>query len=265
MTAALLWAVQIFAQEEKPITFVIETPFGEIEGILYDDTPLHRDNFVKLIEEGWYEESDINKVVPGLYIQGGSDKEGKMDPGYTIPGEMKPEHIHKRGALAASWPNPRANYEGVSSGAQFFIVQGVDVAEEFLDKIESQRAESEEYKNEVAMRLFYQSDDPQIQRDLDQARKERNKEKMEAVITTFREEARRLIEEEKIYEFSDYQRSIYLAEGGSPELDGSYTVFGEITKGMDVVDRISKVRIVSPDRPKEAIKIKIKLKEEEKK
>ncbi|MDR0363691.1 MAG: peptidylprolyl isomerase [Bacteroidales bacterium] len=257
----LLSIFQVCAQETKPVEFVIETPFGQIEGFLYDDTPLHRDNFMKLIKEGWYEESDINKIIPGLYIQGGSNKEGKSDPEYTIPNEVKPEHIHKKGALSAAWPNSRFNYEGVSSGSQFFIVQGVDITEEFLNKIELQRAESEDYKQNLAMRLFHQSTDPQLKQKLEKAIKDRKKTDMLELVKPFEEEAKRLIEEEQIYKFSDLQRSVYLSEGGAPELDGSYTVFGEITKGMDVVDKISKVKIISPDKPKDSIKITITIKE----
>lgn len=260
MTAALIaFALQIFAQEKKPVEFIIETPYGQIEGFLYDDTPLHRDNFVKLVKEGWYEESDINKVIPGLYIQGGSDKEGNLEPDYTISNEVKPEHIHKRGALAAAWPNKRTNFEGVSSGSQFMIIQGVEVVEEFLDKIESQRAESPQYKEELAMQL--QARDPEAQKELEQIIKNRDKEKLISLMQPFQDEARRLIEEEKIYKFSDHQRNVYLSEGGAPELDGKHTVFGEITEGMDVVSKISRVRIVSPDKPKEPIKITIKIKE----
>lgn len=265
ITAALLWAVQIFAQEEKqPTAFVMETPWGVIEGILYDDTPLHRDNFIKLINEGWYEETDINTIIPGLYIQGGSDKDGNMDPGYTIPGEIKPEHIHKRGALAAASPSRFGNFDGSSSGAQFFIVQGMDIEEEFLNKVEVQRAESELYRRELTTRLFAQSDDPELKKALDEAFETGNRTTLTSLMTPFEEEARRLIEVEKIYKFSDYQRSTYLSEGGAPELDGSYTVFGEITKGMDVVDKISRVKIVSPNKPKDPLKIKIMIKEEEK-
>ncbi|MFP4470591.1 MAG: peptidylprolyl isomerase, partial [Bacteroidales bacterium] len=81
--------------------FVIHTNYGDIKGVLYNDTPKHRDNFVKLVKEGWYDDSYFHRVIQDFMIQGGHNAEGEVDPGYTIPAEITTEHFHKKGALAA--------------------------------------------------------------------------------------------------------------------------------------------------------------------
>jgi peptidyl-prolyl cis-trans isomerase B (cyclophilin B) len=118
----ILMSINAFAQ--KPVEFVIETSYGNIEGFLYDDTPLHRDNFVKLVGEGWYEGSEFHRVIKNFMIQGGHNKDGSVDPGYTIPAEITNKFFHKKGALSAARMGDHVNPKRESSGCQFYIVQG---------------------------------------------------------------------------------------------------------------------------------------------
>jgi len=122
--------ISTFAQ--KPVEFIIETSFGNIEGFLYDDTPLHRDNFVKLVGEGWYDGSEFHRVIKNFMIQGGHNKDGNVDPGYRIPAEITPQHFHKKGALSAARMGDNVNPKRESSGSQFYIVQGAPVSQETL-------------------------------------------------------------------------------------------------------------------------------------
>jgi len=117
----MMMNINAFAQ--KPVEFVIETSLGNIEGFLYDDTPIHRDNFVKLVNEGWYEDSYFHRVINNFMIQGGHNKDGRVDPGYTLPAEILPNHLHKKGALAAARMGDQVNPKRNSSGCQFYIVQ----------------------------------------------------------------------------------------------------------------------------------------------
>lgn len=117
-------SIQLMAQTEKPETLaVIHTTYGDITVKLYNDTPLHRDNFIKLVNDGWYEGSPFHRVIKNFMIQGGHNKNGKVDPGYTIEAEILPNHTHKKGVLAAARLGDQANPEKRSSGCQFYIVQ----------------------------------------------------------------------------------------------------------------------------------------------
>lgn len=110
--------------QEKTTKFVIHTDYGDIKGYLFNDTPQHRDNFIKLVKEGWYDGSVFHRVIQNFMIQGGQSASGQMDPGYRIPAEILPNHFHKKGALAAARQPDQVNPEKKSSGSQFYIVQG---------------------------------------------------------------------------------------------------------------------------------------------
>lgn len=120
-----------------PETLVlIKTSMGDITVKLYNDTPKHRDNFVKLIREGWYNDSPFHRIIKGFMIQGGGNKDGRQDPGYTIPAEILPNHFHKKGVLAAARMGDNVNPTKASSGCQFYIVEGNVVNEETLNSFE---------------------------------------------------------------------------------------------------------------------------------
>ena len=113
--------------------FVIHTDYGDITGMLYNDTPEHRDNFIKVIKQGWYNGSIFHRVINGFMIQGGGSGDGVQDIGYTIPAEFLPNRFHKKGALAAARMGDGANPEKRSSGSQFYIVQGQTFTDSELD------------------------------------------------------------------------------------------------------------------------------------
>jgi cyclophilin family peptidyl-prolyl cis-trans isomerase len=115
---------------------LIKTEYGDITLKLYNDTPKHRDNFIKNIKEGWYNGSPFHRIIPQFMIQGGGNKDGRADIGYTIPAEILPSHIHKKGALAAARLGDQVNPEKKSSGCQFYIVQGSVLDESTLTMYE---------------------------------------------------------------------------------------------------------------------------------
>jgi cyclophilin family peptidyl-prolyl cis-trans isomerase len=115
---------------------LIKTSFGDITAKLYNDTPNHRDNFIKMIKEGWYDDSPFHRIIKGFMIQGGGNKDGRQDPGYTIPAEILPNHLHKKGALAAARQGDQVNPQKASSGCQFYIVQGTVLTEDVLNSYE---------------------------------------------------------------------------------------------------------------------------------
>ena len=124
------------SQEDNRVKVLISTDYGDIKAILYNETPQHRDNIVKLVEEGWYDNSPFHRVIENFMIQGGQNADGRRDPGYTIPAEFVDGLFHKRGALAAARLGDQVNPEKESSGCQFYIVQGRVYDNSELDMIE---------------------------------------------------------------------------------------------------------------------------------
>jgi cyclophilin family peptidyl-prolyl cis-trans isomerase len=115
---------------------LIKTSYGNITAKLYNDTPKHRDNFIKLIKEGWYNDSPFHRIIKGFMVQGGGNKDGRQDPGYTVPAEFQSSHLNKKGALCAARMPDNINPQKASSGSQFYIVQGTVLTEETLNSYE---------------------------------------------------------------------------------------------------------------------------------
>ena len=226
-------------------TIVLVTDFGDIEVLLYENTPQHRDNFIKLAKEGFYDGTLFHRVIKGFMIQGGDPDSkdaqpgtrlGMGGPGYTIPAEILPENIHKRGALAAARTN---NPERAPSGSQFYIVQGKVLSDAELDQVEVQIA----YGNARPMFYQYLKEEQENGATADSAQMRANRKAMEWV-------------RENPFKMKDEVREIYKTDGGTPHLDGEYTVFGEVIKGMEIVDKITELETDEADRPKTDVKIK---------
>lgn len=190
----LLFSAKSYAQSTK---IVMETDSGRIVLMLYDGTPKHRDNMIKLVKEHFYDSLLFHRVIPEFMVQGGDPGSkhaapgaplGDGDVGYRIPAEIQDQYFHKRGALgAARDQNPKKE----SSGCQFYIVVGKKYTDPELDNLEK-----------------------------------RNGRKYTAA-----------------------QREVYKTQGGTPFLDGNYTVYGEVLQGIEVADKISKVKRNAADRP----------------
>lgn len=210
---ALTIVVSASAKKEKRTKVEMLTSMGSITIELYNETPLHRDNFIKLVKEGYYNDLLFHRVIADFMIQGGDPDsknapEGKMlgegGPGYTIEAEFRfPQLFHKRGVLAAAREGDDTNPEKRSSGSQFYIVWGQTFSRSDLEKI-TQRVEQHSAG---------------------------------AIV------------------FPDEVKKYYMKYGGTPHLDGSYTVFGEVTKGIEVVNAIQQVDTDNNDRPIEDVRI----------
>lgn len=213
LTIMLMLSMSVITMTSYAQKFKVKmkTTAGDIELVLFDETPQHRDNFVKLAKEGFYDGTLFHRVIKGFMIQGGDHESknaeagtrlGMGSLGYRVPAEFNNDLIHVRGALAAARDN---NPEKASSSNQFYIVDGKSVQEQELLRIESQRGAA----------------------------------------------------------YTAEQKKTYLEQGGSPHLDGAYTVYGKVTKGMDVVDQIAASKKDGFDRPTEdqkVIKVNIKKK-----
>jgi len=202
---SIVFSIPVMAQNKQPEPLiVIHTKYGDITAVLFNDTPQHRDNFLKLIKEGWFNGSPFHRVIEGFMIQGGGNKDGQQDPGYTIPAEIRPNHFHQKGALAAARMGDQVNPEKRSSGSQFYIVQGERASDAYMDTITAHTG----------------------------------------------------------HVFTKEERSIYKTIGGTPHLDGGYTVFGQVVEGFDVIDKIASVKTGPGDKPLEPVTMKIDILEQ---
>lgn len=205
--------------------YEIRVPQGRMVIRLYDETPVHRDNFEKLVSEGFYDGTTFHRIIEGFMIQGGDPNsrdedpfnDGQGGPGYTLAAEIVPGLFHKRGALAAARTGDHVNPGRRSSGSQFYVVQGTTFDDQTLGMIEQQI---------------------------------------------------RMTARDSSFTFSDEARASYNAVGGAPNLDGQYTVFGEIVEGLDVLDDVASIptprrtgQRVSPqivDRPIDDVKMSVR-------
>lgn len=206
MATILLMNISVFSQtktDKKVVKFEISTDYGVMKGILYNETPQHRDNFVKLAKQGFYNGTLFHRVIQGFMIQGGDPDSknakpgqplGMGGPGYTVPAEFNKSFIHKKGALAAARTGDAMNPQKASSGSQFYIVQGKAVPAAQLGA-----------------------------------------------------------------GYTPEQKKIYETIGGTPFLDNNYTVYGEITEGLDVIDKIAAVQKGEGDRPTKDVKMTVKI------
>lgn len=235
----------------------ISTTMGDIKVLLYGDTPKHRDNFIKLVNEGFYNGTLFHRVINEFMVQAGDPESkgapaakrlGTGGPGYNIEAEIVyPEHFHKRGALAAARQGDNVNPERKSSGSQFYIVTGKAYSEAQLAQMEKQMQMMKQ--QEIFNRLASERRDTimQLRRNNDHAGIQKLQE--ELIALTEAEAAKNPAK------FTDAQKKAYSEAGGTPHLDGQYTVFGEVLEGLDVVEKIEKVPTMPGDRPKDDVKI----------
>jgi cyclophilin family peptidyl-prolyl cis-trans isomerase len=237
----------------------IETAYGNIDIKLYNETPLHRDNFVKLINQGFYKDLLFHRVINNFMIQGGDPGSrgagknvqlGAGGPGYTIPAEMNDNLFHRKGALAAARQGDNTNPDRESSGSQFYIVHGEVFNEQSLNQLEA-------HNNNQRQQLFQ----VKIFRDLEKEYLDRGIQPDYNEISLKAKEIvnDRLLNDPVFFEYSDHQKEIYSTSGGTPHLDGAYTVFGETIKGFDVIDSIASQETNNSGRPLSDIKMNIKI------
>jgi len=241
--------------EATPIV-ALETTYGKITLKLYPETSKHRDNFLKLVNQGFYNGVLFHRVIANFMIQAGDSKSktatanatlGAGDVGYTIPAEfVYPQYYHKRGALAAAREGDKRNPLKVSSGCQFYIVQGRVYTNDELNEMEKANEEKVYAK-------LYQDISKSKQTQIDKFKNENNIAKLDATRDTILNEVRTKMINTSTYLFTAQQRKDYTTIGGTPHLDGNYTVFGEVIEGLDVVEKISKAQTVPNNRPVENI------------
>ena len=242
--------------DNKMTKVKLETTLGDIVVELYNETPQHRDNFIKLVKEGYYNGVLFHRVIKDFMIQTGDGNSknagpettlGDGDPGYTIEAEfVYPKYFHKRGALAAARTPDQMNPERRSSGSQFYIVTGKIFSSEVLKQMIQNKAKR--VKEETVVRLVTENSAK-----IKQMQEKQDNAGMMALQNEILQQAQ--AKADSLTKLTDEQMDAYTSIGGTPHLDGEYTVFGEVVSGMDVVDKIQNTTTGRNDRPTVDIKI----------
>lgn len=236
----------------KDVLITISTPYGEMKAILYDETPLHKKNFIELSESGKFDSTTFHRVIENFMIQGGDVNlvsENEID--YTIPAEFNDNLFHRKGEIAAARMGDNVNPDKESSGCQFYIVHGKVYKEEELTlDINAlyggvRRLLQEEEYSDMRQKFIDAQNDPEETQKLAISLSEICEEKYGMQI-------RKTISDEVL--------KAYTTVGGVPHLDGAYTVFGRIVEGLDVIDKIASVKTGSADKPVEDIPMTFKIK-----
>lgn len=243
---------------DKETLVKIETTAGDIKVKLYNETPKHRDNFIKLVKDGMYEGTLFHRVIKDFMIQAGDPDsknapKGKMlgagDVGYTIPAEfVYPKFFHKKGALSAARQGDNVNPKKESSGCQFYIVTGKVYNDSTLLSMESQM-------NENKINIIFNTLAQKHMKEIYKMRKANDENGLYDLQEKLFAEAQEIAAKQPEFHFTPEQIEAYTTVGGTPHLDGEYTVFGEVVEGMDVVDKIQQVKTDRSDRPEEDVKI----------
>jgi peptidyl-prolyl cis-trans isomerase B (cyclophilin B) len=245
----------------------IKTSYGDMVAILYDETPKHKENFIKLAEEHFFDSTLFHRVIEGFMIQGGDpdskkakpgDPLGRGGPGYTVDAEFNPKFFHEKGALSAARLGDAQNPTKASSGSQFYIVQGTKMTEEELktDLMKLNQGMQQFFQNPAnrpaydSMVALYNSGNMKGYQEYMMALKPRV-EKATGI------SAEKTVAPEVL--------QAYTTLGGAPSLDGEYTVFGKVISGLDVVDKIAQVPKGPGDRPLEDIRMTVTVEEMPKK
>lgn len=252
--------------KEKDQYVQISTTMGDIVVRLYNETPQHRDNFLKLVNEQFYDSLLFHRVINKFMIQGGDPDSRAAKPGqqlgqggngYTIPAEINDQFFHKKGALAAARQADQVNPKRESSGCQFYIVHGKTFSPKELTDMETSKNKA--LKEKLFQKYLNREDKYELYQRYQKLVKTRDR----YGIRDFRKEIDPIIEEQFQemggYKFSPEQQAAYTETGGAPHLDGDYTVFGEVIEGLDIIDKIAAVKTQPGDRPVKDIYISAKV------
>jgi len=259
----------VSCSQEKDQVVVISTPYGEMTAVFFDDTPIHKQNFLSLAQEGKYDSVIFHRVIEEFMIQGGNLRTGKFpdEENYTLEAEFTPEkHIHKKGAIAAARTGDASNPEKKSSGTQFYIVQGLTYDDAGLQSRAERRMELK--LGGIFTRMLRSERFPELT------------EKYNYHLEKFREDstydfgaAQRnliyqslpIIEEEFGDQtdpgYPDWAKEVYASIGGVPHLDAEYTVFGQVVDGLEVIDKIAAVETNQRDKPLKDLRMFMEVKE----
>lgn len=255
----------LVAQTYRKETILISTPYGNMKVKLFKETPLHSNNFIKLVKQGYYDSLLFHRVINHFMIQGGDPDSrsandtatlGYGDTGYWIPAEFNKKLYHKKGMLAAAREDDEVDPAKESSGSQFYIVMG-----KTYDSIALRKAEiriNKDIVQKINYTVAYGGKSPAL-------KKYYMRLDMEGKTDSLKIVRRQLVDSVSMAEYEKTphftytagQKKTYATVGGTPHLDMNYTIFGEVVEGLDIIDKIAAVKTDKNDRPKENVRMRI--------
>jgi peptidyl-prolyl cis-trans isomerase B (cyclophilin B) len=258
----LAYALTGLAQKKDHVV-TIKTKYGDMVAILYDETPKHKANFIKLATEHFYDSLMFHRIMEGFMIQGGDPESkkaksgqrlGNGGPGYNVDAEINPKFFHEKGALAAARLSDQMNPTKASSGSQFYIVQG--------KKMSATEVKVDPQKFSMAMQQFFQKPENKAYYDtIAQLYQTRDAKAYEAYIVRLKPIVENQLGTKVDKDVSPEMLQAYTTLGGTPMLDGQYTVFGKVIKGLEVIDKIAALPRDPADRPSEDVRMMVTVEE----
>lgn len=245
--------------DNPSVKVLISTSLGDIKVRLYNETPIHRDNFVKLANEHYFDSLLFHRIIKGFMIQGGDPDSkhapsgtllGEGGPGYDLPAEFNPKLFHKKGVLAAAREFDLENPSRASSGSQFYIVQGRVFTDSLL-KVQAKRITRSMALNKV----INNPENASLLNKYKDYSKRQVMDSLKSVNATIDKKVDLELLNITPYTFSKEQTDAYTTIGGAPHLDTNYTIFGEVYEGLEIVDKIADQRTDKNNRPEENIRI----------
>lgn len=268
---AAIPALTSYKAADKHAKVLIHTDFGDIKIVLYDETPKHRENFLKLAQNHTLDSTLFHRVIQNFMIQGGDPDSkkavagqflGNGTVGYTIPAEFHPNLFHKRGALAGARMPDEINPGKESSGCQFYVVQGKTFSDGGLDSVQNFRLD-QPLKQALFNKIMDDPANAALRLSFVRAQMRYNQTRNPDSLNYYSAQINPMVDAEFAKTphriITKEQREVYKTTGGTPHLDGNYTVFGEVVSGMDVVDKIAAQPVDANARPVKDIRVTVKV------
>lgn len=262
----------VVSAQEKNSVVEVQTNMGNMRFVLYNDTPMHRDAFLNLAQEGYYDGTLFYRVINDFLIQGGSKSSrhapkgkriGYGDPEHTVDDEILPNHFHQKGALCAPRQDDEINPFKQSDISQFYIIEGSKYSLGLLDTMEmavnipiKKKIVSEVYTEELKAQLKQLKKEAKASSDKQEARAKAEEFNRLLSAAKLEIQTQMKLNKNTLY-FTDEQRAAYTTIGGYPDLDGKYTVFGECISGLEIIGKIAKLQTDANQRPHKDVKIKV--------
>jgi len=269
----ILWAVAILSigvscGGNKDFLVIIHTPYGDMKAVLYDETPQHKANFLKLAKEGKYDSTIFHRVINRFMIQGGdvnlNKPQNEKIAEYTVPGEFVPQYFHVKGALSAARQGDNVNPQKASSGTQFYIVQGQVYESE--DALTMDQEKLQQAITKLLQDTAYTYVKDNLTRVYIEARNSNSYEayaaEIQKIIPLIKEKVTTDLYQAKT--FAPERIEAYTTKGGAPHLDDEYTVFGRVVEGLEVIDKIAALQ-TRGERPIENVYMTVEITEVPKK
>lgn len=262
----VLLSKQNFSQTFSKETILISTTFGNMKLKLFNETPQHRDNFLKLVREHFYDSLLFHRVIQEFMIQGGDPDSKYAEPAkllgdgdlkYTVPAEFVPTLCHKKGMLCAARNGDDVNPEKASSAAQFYIVQGKVRTEE--DLISYEKRINKPIITKIKEEILIKPENITLKEKIAAFKAAQNNDSLMVYFKLVDKMVNEVYAKTPHYTFPPEHKTIYKTIGGTPHLDSQYTIFGEVIEGLDVIDKIAAVGKNKDDRPLIEIRMWVKI------